>query len=198
MRSAAVFYFFERHVIELEKQLRMGNQHRFFQSIKSAQLEETKKFESKCVCDEQWSLLRDEVRIRERWVRFFGPLLNIKSDILGPDIPKKLPQQPVASALGIEPTEEEIATAMKAIEKAKAVGPDDFPVENLMKLGLQQYRTILLEFHRLNTFIWRERKSHSSGKMWSLPFFTRKATRRNAGTPAAYRSCHTRVRYQET
>ena len=44
--------------------------------------------------------------------------------MLDPDIPKRLPQQPVASALEVEPTEEEIATAMKAMANEKAVGPD--------------------------------------------------------------------------
>ena len=77
--------------------------------------------------------------------------------MLDPDIPKRLPQQPVASALGIEPTEEEIAIAMKAMTNEKAVGPDGLPAE-LLKLGLQQDRTILLEFHRLATLIWREGK----------------------------------------
>ena len=43
VRSAAVVSFFERHVVELEKQLRMGDQHGFFQNIKSVQLEEAKK-----------------------------------------------------------------------------------------------------------------------------------------------------------
>ena len=43
VRSAAVVRFFERHVVELKKQLRIGDQHRFFQNIKSVQLEETKK-----------------------------------------------------------------------------------------------------------------------------------------------------------
>ena len=46
VRSAAVVRFFERHAVELEKQLRMGDQHEFFQNIKSVQLEETKKVES--------------------------------------------------------------------------------------------------------------------------------------------------------
>ena len=81
-------------------------------------------------------------------MRFFRSLLNSKSDMLDPDIPKRLPQHPVASALGIEPTEEEIATAMKAMANAKAVGPDGLPAE-LLKLGLQQDRTIVLELHRL-------------------------------------------------
>ena len=74
-----------------------------------------------------------------------------------PDILKRLPQHPVASALGIEPTEEEIATAMKAMANAKAMGPDDLPAE-LLKLGLQQDRIILLELHRLTTLTWREGK----------------------------------------
>ena len=158
VRSAAFVRFFERHDVELEKQLRMGDQHGFFQNIKSMQLEVTKKVESQCVRDEGGRLLRDKGCIRERWVRFFRSLLNSKSDMLDPDIPKRLPQQPVAIALGIEPTEEEIATAMKAMNgKEKAVGPDGLPAE-LLKIGLQQDRTILLEFHRLTTRIWREGK----------------------------------------
>ena len=148
VRSAAVVSFFERHVVELEKQLRMGDQHGFFQNIKSVKLEETKKVESQCVRDEEVRLLRHKGRIRERWVRFFRSLLSSKSDMLDADIPKRLPQHPVASALGIEPTEEEIATAMKTMANAKAVGPDGLPAE-LLKLGLQQDRTILREDHRL-------------------------------------------------
>ena len=158
VRSAAVVRFFERHVVELEKQLRIGDQHGFFQNIKSVQLEETKKVESQCVRDEEGTLLRDKGRIRERWVRFFRSLLNSKSDMLDADIPKRLPHHPVASALGIVPTEEEIATAMKAIPNAKAVGPDGLPAE-LLKLGLQQEnRTILRELHRLIILIWRQGK----------------------------------------
>ena len=101
--------------------------------------------------------MRDKGRIRERWGRFFRSLLNSKSDMLDADIPKRLPQHPVASALEIELTEEEIATAMKAMANAKAVGPDGLPAE-LLKLGLQQDQTILLELHRLTIFIWRQGK----------------------------------------
>ena len=43
VRSTAVIRFFERHVVELEKQLRMGDQHGSFQNVKLVQLEETKK-----------------------------------------------------------------------------------------------------------------------------------------------------------
>ena len=88
---------------------------------------------------------------------FFRSLVNAKFDMLDPDIPKRLLQHPVASALGIEPTEEEIATAMKAMENAKAVRADGLPAE-LLKLGLQQDRTIPLELYRLSTPIWCEGK----------------------------------------
>ena len=157
VRSAAVVRLFERHVVELEKQLRMGDQKGFFQNIKSVQLEETKKVKSQCVRDEERRLLRDKGRIHERWVRFFRSLLNSKSDMLDPDIPKRLPQHSVASVPGIEPMEEEIATAMKAMANAKAVGPDGLPAE-LLKHGLQQDRTILRELHRLTILIWRQGK----------------------------------------
>ena len=135
----------------------MGDQHGLFQNIKSVHLEETKKVESQCVRDEEGRLLRDKGGIRERWVRLFRSLLNFKSNMLDPDIPKRLPQHPIASALGNEPTEEEIATAMKAMANVKAVGPDGFLAE-LLKLGLQQHRTVLLELHRLTILIWREGK----------------------------------------
>ena len=111
----------------------MGDQHEFFQNIKSMQLEETRKVKSQYVRNEEGRLLQDKGLIREKYVWFFYSLLNEKSDTLGPDIPKRLPQQPVASALGIEPTEEEITTAMKAMENTKTVGPDGFPAE-LLKL----------------------------------------------------------------
>ena len=91
----------------------MGDQHGFSQNIKAAQLEETKKIASRCVRDEEGRLLRNKGCIRERWVRFFRSLLNSKSDMLDPAIPKRLPQHPVASALGVEPTDDENATAMK-------------------------------------------------------------------------------------
>ena len=156
-RSAADVRFFGQHVVELKKQLRMGGQHGFFKNIKSMQLEETKKVESQCIRDEGGRLLRNKGRVRERWVRFFRSLLNASFDVLDPDIPKRLSQHPMASALGIEPTGEEIATVIKAMTNAKAVGPDGLPAE-LLKLGLQQHRTILLELHRLTTLISREGK----------------------------------------
>ena len=101
--------------------------------------------------------------------------------MIDPDIPKRLPQQPVASALGIEPTEEEIAIAMKAMVNEKAVGPDGLPAE-LLKFGLQQDWTILLEFHRLTTLIWREGKLPQQWKDAVITVIHRK------GDKTAYRN----------
>ena len=83
--------------------------------------------------------------------------------MLDPNIPKRLPQQPVASALGIKPIEEEIATAVKAMANAKAVKSDGLPVE-LLKFGLHQDRTILMELQRLTTPICCEGKVPQQGK----------------------------------
>ena len=181
-------------VDKLEKQLRTGVQHGFFQNIKSVQLEATKKVEPQCVRDEEGRLLRDKGRIRERWVRFFRSLLNEKSDMLNPDTSKRLPQYPVASALGIEPTEEEIATAIKAMANAKGVGPDGLPAE-LLKLGLQQDRTILLELHRLTTLIWREGKVPQQWKDAVITVLHKKGDKTECRTYRGISLCRTRVRF---
>ena len=91
-------------------------------------------------------------------MRLSRSLLNAKSDMLNPDIQKGPPQQPVMSALEAEPADEDVATAMKVMANAKTVRLNGLPVE-LLKLGLQQDRTILLELHGLTTRIWREEKA---------------------------------------
>ena len=116
------------------------------------QLEKTRKVESQCVRDEEGRLLRDKGRIHEEWVRFFRSLLDAKSVMLDPDIPKRLPQHPVASALGIELTEEDKGSGKRESSWAGR------PSAELLKFGLQQDRTILLELHRLTILIWREGK----------------------------------------
>ena len=148
--------------------------------MKSVQLEETKKVESQCVRDEEGRLLRYKGHIRERWVRFFRSLLNAKSDMLDPDTTKRLPQQSVTSAPGIEPTEEEIAAAIVAMANVKAVGPGGFPLE-LLKLGLQQDQAILLELHRLTTLIWREGKVPQQWKDVVIAIFHKKDNQTECG-----------------
>ena len=88
-------------------------------------------------------------------MRFLRSLVNEKYDKLDSDILKRLPQQPDASTLGTEPTEEEVATTMNALASVKAVGTDGLPVE-LLKIGLHQDQATSLEFHRLTPLIRRE------------------------------------------
>ena len=121
------------------------------------QLEKTKRVESQYVRDVERILLRNKSHIRDRWVRFFRSLLNTKFDLLDPDISKRLPQQPVASTLRIEPTAEETTTVIMAMTNAKAVGKDSLPAQ-LLKIVLQQDRKTLLELQRLATLIWRKAK----------------------------------------
>ena len=163
MGSAAVVFFFKRHIVGLETQLHIGDQQKCIQHMNPVQLEETKKVESQYeyIRDEQGRLLRDIGHICERWVRFFHSLLNAKSDMLVSDTGKWLPQPPVASALRTESTKEELAITTNAMANSKVVGPDGL-TEELLKLELQQSKTISIELHRPTVRIWREVKSHSS------------------------------------
>ena len=113
-------------------------------------------------------------------MRFFRSLLSSKSDMLDADITKRLPQHPVASALGIEPTEEETATAIKAMANAKVVGPDGLPAE-LLKLELQQDRTILRELHRLTILIWRQGKVPQQWKYAVITVLHKKGDKTECG-----------------
>ena len=44
---------------------------------------------------------------------------------------------------------------MRSMANAKAVGPDELPME-LLKLGLHHDTTVLREFHRVITRVWRD------------------------------------------
>ena len=123
-----------------------------FHLLKSTQVEEVRKVNSQYIWDEQGELLRDAGLIRERWVRHFRSLLNAKSETLDPTVISKIPQRPVAEALGEEPTEDEVAAALRSMANAKAVGPDGLPAE-LLKLGLHENRTILRELHRITKLV---------------------------------------------
>ena len=81
----------------------------------------------------------------------------MKFDKLRLDIVERLPQWPVTHALGVEPTESKLIAALRSMATAKAVGPDELPVE-LLKLGLNHDPTLLREFHRVIKRVWHQRK----------------------------------------
>ena len=69
---------------------------------------------------------------------------------------------------------------MKAMANAKAVVPNSLPAE-LLKLGLQQDRTILLELHRLTTLIWREGKVPQQRKGGVITILHKKGDKTECG-----------------
>ena len=83
-------------------------------------------------------------------MRFFSGLLNGESYRPDHSIIAGIPQHPIPHVLEVESTDEEVASALRSMANAKAVGPDELPVE-LLKLGLHHDTTVLREFHRVIT-----------------------------------------------
>ena len=149
--------FLKRHAQGMEKDLRQRDQMGLFQRCKFLNIEDTRKVNSQYIRDEEGIMLRDPELVRGRWARFFGTLLNSKSDKLKLDIIEDLPQWPITHALGVEPTENELIGALRSMANAKAVGPDELPVE-LLKLGINNDPTVLRVFHLVIKRVWHQRK----------------------------------------
>ena len=141
----------------MEKDLRQRDQRGLHQRCKSLNIEDTRKVNSQYIRDEEGIMLRDPGLVLGRWARFFGTLLNSKSDKLRLDIIEELPQWPITHALGVEPTENELIGALRSTASAKAVGPDELPV-GLLKLGINHDPTVLREFHRVIKRVWHQRE----------------------------------------
>ena len=149
--------FLERHVQDMEKDLRQRDQRGLYQRCKFLNIEDTRKVDSQYIRDEEGIMLRDPGIVLGRWARFFGTLLNSKSDKLRLDIIGELSQWPITLTLGVEPTENELIEALRSMANAKVVGPDELPVE-LLKLGINHDSTVLREFHRMIKRVWHQRK----------------------------------------
>ena len=78
--------FLERHAQGMEKDLRQRDRMGLFQRCKFLNIEDTWKVNSQYIRDEEGIMLRDPELVRRRWARFFGTLLNSKSDKLKLDI----------------------------------------------------------------------------------------------------------------
>ena len=96
--------FLERHVQDMEEDLRQRHQRGLFQRFKSLNIEDTRKVSSQYIRDEEGIMLRDPGVVLGRWARLFGTFLNSKSDQLRLDTTEGLPQWPITHALGVEPT----------------------------------------------------------------------------------------------
>ena len=140
-----------------------------YQRCKSLNIEDTWKVSSQYIRDEEGIMLRDPGLVLGRWARFFGTLLNSKSEELRLNIIEELPQWPITHALGVEPTENELIGALRSMENTRAVGPDELPVE-LLKLGTNHDPTVPREFHLVIKLVWHQRcgtngKYRSDGEM---------------------------------
>ena len=100
-------------------------------------------------------MLRDPGLVLGRWARFFGTLLNSKSDKLRPDILEELTEWPITHVLGVELTENELIGALRLMANAKAVRLDKLPVE-LLKLGIKHDPAVLQEFHLVIKLVWHQ------------------------------------------
>ena len=141
----------------MEEDLRQRDRRGLYQRCKSLNIEDTRKVNLKSIHDEEGIMLRDSGLVLGRWARFFGTLLNVKSDKLRLDIIEELPLWPITHVLGVEPTENELIGALRSMANAKAVGPDELSVE-LLKLGINHDPTVLREFHRVIKLVWHQRE----------------------------------------
>ena len=125
----------------MEKDLRQRDESGLYQRCKFLNIEDTRKVNSQYIRHEEGIMLLDQRFILGRWAWFSGTLLNSKSVKLRLDIIEELPQWPITHALGVEPTENELIGALRSMANAKAVGPDELPVE-LLKLGMNHDPTV--------------------------------------------------------
>ena len=126
---------FEYYVSQLEGRIREGDQFGFYKHLKGMDVERNRAFNSQYIIDEKGRLLRDNVLIRERWVRWFHEVLNTKSTTFEPSIVDELKQWPPCRPLGDVPYRYEVEEAINALANRKAVGPDGLPAELLKVLA---------------------------------------------------------------
>ena len=108
--------FLERHVQDMEEDLRQRDQRGLFQRFNSLNIENTRKVSAQYIHDEEGIMLRDPGLVLGRWAWFFGTLLNSKSDKLRLYIIEGLPQWPITHAFAVEPTYYELIGALKSMD----------------------------------------------------------------------------------
>ena len=154
VRKVAVLSFFWNFVRKLETRNREGDQAGFYTHLKTMNLEGKRDRSSAYVKDENGVLLRDVELIRERWVRWFHTLLNAKSPRFDPNIAEGLDQWPENMPLGVQPTTQELADAIRSLANGKAVGPNGVSVE-LFKITLNGDPALRLRLLDIVVCIWR-------------------------------------------
>ena len=147
---------------------------RLLQALKTINLEGKRDRSSAHVKDENGVLLRNVELTRERWVRWFHTLLNVKSPRLDPNIAEGLDQWPENMPLGVQSTMQELTDAIRSLANGKAVGPDGVSIE-LFKITLNGDPALRRRLLDITSFVfgggarWR-----SSGKVPSSWYSTKR------------------------
>ena len=124
---------------------------------------------------------------------FQKALLNSKSDKLDPNIiVGRIHQRPITSFLEAKSTEQEVTVVLRSMAKAKAVGPDELPME-LLNLRLR-HDSALLRSSPCDQCGAKEKKRNGSETTWSN-FCINKMIGQSAGTTAVYHLSHSRERF---
>ena len=154
VRKVTVLSFFWDFVRKFETRTREGDQAEFYKHFKMMNLEGNRDRSSVYVKDENGVHLWDVELIRERWVRWFHTLLNVKSSRLGPNIAEGLDQWPENMPLGFQPTMQELTDAIRSLANGNAVGPDGVSVE-LFKVTLNGDPALRRRLLDIVVRIWR-------------------------------------------
>ena len=195
VRKAAVLSFFWDFVCKLETRTREGDQAGFYKHLKTMNLEGKRDRSSAYVNDENGVLLRDVELIRERWVRWFHTLPNAKSPRLDPNIAEGLDQWSENMPLRVQPTMQELTDAIRSLANGKAVGPDEVSVE-LFKITPSTVIPPCARDRSIFSFVFEgEARCHSSGRMPSSWYSTKRRVGHSAATAGTSRWSRTPARY---
>ena len=136
----------------MEILLAANDQRSFYKHLKgTVRLGGKKARSEQFIMDEDGTLLKDKVRILERWVGYFGTLISTKSPKLDPAISDLFPQWPLVSSFGDELTMDEMASVTRGIPNWKAMGSDSLPSE-LLKIDHPEFTRYV---HILLVNTWR-------------------------------------------
>ena len=153
-RTEAVQRFFEDYVSQLDGRIREGDKFGLYKHLKGVDVEGKRTFHSQCIKDEEGRLLRDNAPIRERWVRWFHRMLNIKSPTLDTSIVDELKQWPPCRPLDDVTPRYEVEEAINVLANRKAVGPDGLPAELLKVLADEGELNTVGKFYDIIVAVW--------------------------------------------
>ena len=148
MIDAGLHAYVEEYLAETERLLADNDQRGFYKHLKgTVRLDGRKARSEQFIMDEDGTLLKDKVRVHERWAGYLGTLLNTKSPNLDPTISGLFPRRLLAPSLGDEPTIDDITAVIRGMPNWKAVGPDSLPAE-LLKIDhpefIHYFRNLLI------------------------------------------------------